>query len=125
LETVALFAQVVYLMFSAVYVFKETVEHVLLSAGEGHHHHTGDEDVELLGSVHLNLHGRFLNCHSRIDFPILLPLLSLLSLLFNSLQFENHSKLVNGECCCFQPLPSCKTDARSHGEPTTSFVSSP
>lgn len=53
LETVALFAQVVYLMFSAVYVFKETVEHVLLSAGEGHHHHSGDEDVELLGSVHL------------------------------------------------------------------------
>jgi hypothetical protein len=38
-------------MFSAVYVFKETVEHVLLSTGEGHHHHSGDEDVELLGSV--------------------------------------------------------------------------
>jgi hypothetical protein len=56
LETVALFAQVVYLMFSAVYVFKETVEHVLLSAGEGHHHHSGDEDVELLGSV------CFVNC---------------------------------------------------------------
>jgi hypothetical protein len=51
LETVALFAQVVYLMFSAVYVFKETIEHVLLSAGEGHHHHPGDEDVETLGSV--------------------------------------------------------------------------
>lgn len=51
LETVALFAQVVYLMFSAVYVFKETVEHVLLSAGEGHHHHPGDEDVEILGFV--------------------------------------------------------------------------
>lgn len=53
METVALFAQVVYLMFSAVYVFKETVEHILLSAGEGHHHHSGDEDVELLGSVRL------------------------------------------------------------------------
>ncbi|KAH9171889.1 hypothetical protein EDB89DRAFT_2070441 [Lactarius sanguifluus] len=51
LETVALFAQVVYLMFSAVYVFKETVEHVLLSAGEGHHHHPGDEDVETLGKL--------------------------------------------------------------------------
>lgn len=51
METVALFAQVVYLMFSAVYVFKETVEHVLLSAGEGHHHHPGDEDVEILGFV--------------------------------------------------------------------------
>ena len=42
-------------MFSAVYVFKETVEHVLLSAGEGHHHHSGDEDVELLGSVRLSI----------------------------------------------------------------------
>ena len=51
METVALFAQVVYLMFSAVYVFKETIEHVLLSAGEGHHHHPGDEDIETLGSV--------------------------------------------------------------------------
>jgi len=79
LETVALFAQVVYLMFSAVYVFKETVEHVLLSAGEGHHHHPGDEDVEFLG----------------IDFPILLPLLTLLSLLSNSFLFDNHDKLVN------------------------------
>ena len=49
METVALFTQAVYLMFSAVYVFKETVEHVLLSAGEGHHHHPGDEDVELYG----------------------------------------------------------------------------
>ncbi|KAI0252740.1 hypothetical protein BJV78DRAFT_1281342 [Lactifluus subvellereus] len=79
LETVALFTQVVYLMFSAVYVFKETVEHVLLSAGEGHHHHPGDEDVELLG----------------IDFPIILPILTLLSLLSNSLLFDNHNKLVN------------------------------
>jgi hypothetical protein len=42
-------------MFSAVYVFKETVEHVLLSAGEGHHHHSGDEDVEVFGSVHSNI----------------------------------------------------------------------
>ncbi len=60
METVALFAQVVYLMFSAVYVFKETVEHILLSAGEGHHHHTGDEDVELFGSE-LLLQYRFSN----------------------------------------------------------------
>jgi hypothetical protein len=46
-------------MFSAVYVFKETVEHVLLSAGEGHHHHPGDEDVELLGWVHSKTTGIF------------------------------------------------------------------
>lgn len=41
-----MFAQSVYLMFSSVYVCKETVEHLLLSAGgaEGHHHHHGDEE---------------------------------------------------------------------------------
>jgi divalent metal cation (Fe/Co/Zn/Cd) transporter len=43
--TVALFAQAVYLLFAAVYVCKEAMEHFLLSAGEGHHHHAGDEDT--------------------------------------------------------------------------------
>jgi hypothetical protein len=44
-----MFAQAVYLMFSSVYVCKETVEHLLLSAGgvEGHHHHHTDEDAGL------------------------------------------------------------------------------
>lgn len=48
-QTVFVFAQTVYLMFASVYVCKETVEHLLLSAGggEGHHHHTGDEVVGL------------------------------------------------------------------------------
>lgn len=48
-ETVLMFAQAVYLMFSSVYVCKETVEHLLLSSGggEGHHHHHGDEEVGL------------------------------------------------------------------------------
>lgn len=48
-ETVMMFAQAVYLLFSSVYVCKETVEHFLLSAGggEGHHHHHGDEEVGL------------------------------------------------------------------------------
>jgi hypothetical protein len=46
---VFLFAQSVYLIFAAVYVCKETVEHLLLSAGEGHHHHSGDEEVNLTG----------------------------------------------------------------------------
>lgn len=42
-----MFAHVVYLMFSSVYVCKETVEHLLLSAGgvQGHHHHHGDEEA--------------------------------------------------------------------------------
>ena len=44
-----MFAQAVYLMFSSVYVCKETVEHVLLSAGPSggekhHHHHASDDD---------------------------------------------------------------------------------
>jgi hypothetical protein len=47
-ETVLMFAQAVY---PQVYVYacKESVEHLLLSAGsgEGHHHHRGDEEVGL------------------------------------------------------------------------------
>ena len=45
------FAQSVYLIFTAVYVCKETVEHILLSSGEGHHHHHGDEATSVLGCV--------------------------------------------------------------------------
>lgn len=44
-----MFAQSVYLMFSSVYVCKETVEHLLLSVGEGYHHHHGDEEPTTLG----------------------------------------------------------------------------
>jgi hypothetical protein len=51
-----MFAQVVYLMFSSVYVCKETVEHLLLSNGgeAGHHHHYGDEDESVVGYVFIN-----------------------------------------------------------------------
>ncbi len=49
IETLLLFSQSVYLIFSSVYVCKETVEHLLLSAGEGHHHHRGDEELEVNG----------------------------------------------------------------------------
>ncbi|KAG9091099.1 hypothetical protein FRC06_000706, partial [Ceratobasidium sp. 370] len=45
LEVTMLFAQVVYLMFAAVYICKETVEHLLLAAGSSHHHHSGDDDA--------------------------------------------------------------------------------
>jgi hypothetical protein len=52
-EAVALFAQAVYLLFAAVYVCKESVEHMLLSFGqegkEGHHHHSGDEVLDITG----------------------------------------------------------------------------
>ena len=64
--TTLLFAQCVYLMFAGIYVAKEAVEHLLLSAGgnthrhghgsgttagagDGHHHHWGDENLETLG----------------------------------------------------------------------------
>ena len=47
LETLAVFAQSLYLIFASVYVCKEALEHLLLSHGEGHHHHRGDEaDLE-------------------------------------------------------------------------------
>lgn len=45
------FAQSVYLIFTSVYVCKETVEHLLLSSGEGHHHHHGDETASVYGCV--------------------------------------------------------------------------
>ncbi len=45
------FAQSVYLIFTSVYVCKETVEHILLSSGEGHHHHHGDETASVFGCV--------------------------------------------------------------------------
>jgi divalent metal cation (Fe/Co/Zn/Cd) transporter len=52
-ETLALFAQAIYLLFAAVYVCKETVEHLLLSYGqegrEGHHHHAGDDASGVIG----------------------------------------------------------------------------
>ncbi len=51
------FAQSVYLIFTSVYVCKETVEHILLSSGEGHHHHHGDEVTSVLGCVAFNRYG--------------------------------------------------------------------
>jgi len=39
LETVLMFAQSVYLIFASVYICKETVEHLLLSAGDDQQHH--------------------------------------------------------------------------------------
>ncbi|PPQ79017.1 hypothetical protein CVT25_002326 [Psilocybe cyanescens] len=79
-ETVLMFAQAVYLVFSSVYVCKETVEHLLLSAGggEGHHHHHGDEE-EGLG----------------IDFPIIMTFVTFISLLATAILFENNTKILN------------------------------
>lgn len=49
-----LFAQTIYLIFSSVYVCKEAVEHLLLSIGDGHHHHPGDEELGADGLVFLH-----------------------------------------------------------------------
>lgn len=77
LETVLMFAQSVYLIFSSVYVCKETVEHLLLAAGDdmrhhgGHHHH-----AESMG------------------LPLVLTFITLISLIGSAFAFENHAKLV-------------------------------
>ncbi|KAF6757953.1 hypothetical protein DFP72DRAFT_889488 [Ephemerocybe angulata] len=95
METVLMFAQAVYLMFSSVYVCKETVEHLLLSAGgqEGHHHHSGDE-----------------NPHTGIDFPIIIIFLTFASLLSTAFFYENNSHLVN---LSGNRLPTLSTFMRS------------
>ncbi|KAJ7438447.1 hypothetical protein FB451DRAFT_1378185 [Mycena latifolia] len=74
---VLLFAQSVYLMFSAVYVCKEALEHLLLSAsaGDGHHHHAGDEAAG-------------------IDFPVLSTACALVALSLTALLLDNHARLV-------------------------------
>ncbi|KAF9262771.1 hypothetical protein L218DRAFT_928783 [Marasmius fiardii PR-910] len=84
-ETVFMFAQSVYLMFAAVYICKETVEHVLLTAGssghggghETHHHHHADDTG-----------------HFGINFPLLSIFMSLVSIVISSVLYGTHSKLV-------------------------------
>ncbi|KAJ3907634.1 hypothetical protein F5879DRAFT_795325 [Lentinula edodes] len=108
IETVLQFAQSVYLMFSSVYVCKETVEHVLLSAGnagggDGHHHHAGDEDP---------------NGHLGIQFPYILASISFVTITMSAMMFDNHKKLVE---ITGNRIPSISTLVRSF----TSSVLSP
>ncbi|KAF9645549.1 hypothetical protein BDM02DRAFT_3271637 [Thelephora ganbajun] len=77
LETVLMFAQSVYLIFASVYICKETVEHLLLSAGDDQQHHA-DHHHHSDGGV----------------LPIVLAFLSLILVVVNALRFDNHSKLV-------------------------------
>ncbi|KAG6916082.1 hypothetical protein DXG01_008556 [Tephrocybe rancida] len=107
-QTVSMFGQAVYLMFSSVYVCKETLEHLLLSAGnaEGHHHHHGDEDETLVG----------------IEFPILLAFLTLVSVIGTSLVYHNHSKLVN---ITGSRIPALRTLIRSLSSTSKSQVPDP
>lgn len=90
-----MFAQAVYLMFSSVYVCKETVEHLLLSSGEGHHHHHGDE-VEGLGCVEPRYRHGLSDYISSIDFPIFIILTTFISLLGTAIFYQNNTTIVNG-----------------------------
>ncbi|TFK64671.1 hypothetical protein BDN72DRAFT_963061 [Pluteus cervinus] len=104
-ETVFIFAQAVYLMFAAVYICKESVEHLLLSMGSsggdsGHHHH---HDIG-------------------IDFPWFLVLLASITTLTNALLYSNHSKLVN---ISGNRIPPTRTLIRSFTTPRSSSSHAP
>ncbi|KAJ7827517.1 hypothetical protein B0H14DRAFT_3873677 [Mycena olivaceomarginata] len=94
---VLLFAQSVYLMFSAVYICKEALEHLLLSAGEGHHHHAGDEEAG-------------------IEFPVLTTFLAFLSLALTALLLDNHARLT---ALAGNRIPPLSTLLRSSSAYTT------
>ncbi|KAF9531224.1 hypothetical protein CPB83DRAFT_904789 [Crepidotus variabilis] len=106
-ETLLMFAQAVYLMFASVYVCKESVEHVLLSAGggEGHHHHPGDED-EGVG----------------IDFPIIMTFITTLNLLGTAYFFNNNTKMVK---ISGNRIPSPTSLLRSIWSPSRHIQDSP
>ena len=106
-----MFSQAVYLMFSSVYVCKETVEHVLLSAGPSggekhHHHHHAPEDDSALGYVsHSQVSRlRFLPFIS-IQFPLFLLFITFFSLTCTAFLYDNHTKLVNGSFLSYHDTP--------------------
>ncbi|KAL5478437.1 hypothetical protein ACEPAI_2621 [Sanghuangporus weigelae] len=78
IETLLLFSQTIYLIFSSVYVSKEAIEHLLLAAGDSHHHHPRDEDMDAEG-MHL---------------PIFLILITIVSLMSTCLFYDNHRRLI-------------------------------
>ncbi|KAH9947841.1 hypothetical protein B0H21DRAFT_789088 [Amylocystis lapponica] len=105
IETVVAFAQSVYLLFASVYVCKETVEHMLLSSGEGHHHHQGDETSDMFG----------------IEFPVFLLLSTLISMFFTAVIFNNHSKLVSTAGNHIPPLASLLPSRYRYGSSTYNY----
>ncbi|KIO30162.1 hypothetical protein M407DRAFT_69671 [Tulasnella calospora MUT 4182] len=83
-ETVALFAQAIYLIFASVYVCKEAFEHVLLAsegedAGDAHHHHSGTE-------AHPDFQG--------LQYPTALVWTAVCTLFVSGFFFGNHDRLV-------------------------------
>lgn len=133
-QTTLLFAQCVYLMFAGVYVAKEAVEHILLSAGHGHGHgypSAVSTASALALNASLNAAGgitRGLGLHGAgemgndghhhhwgderpemlgLRYPLGLVIIVLLSLLTTSVVFEHHDVLVrvtNKYICLPSPL---------------------
>ncbi|KIJ43902.1 hypothetical protein M422DRAFT_169220 [Sphaerobolus stellatus SS14] len=103
LDTLSIFAQSVYLLFAAVYVCKEALEHMLLSHGDGHHHHRGDEFVD-----------------DGINMPVFPILLALITLLGTSVAFENNARIVNATA---NRLPSIPALMQSIRQPHRSSIS--
>ena len=104
-----MFAQSVYLIFASVYMCKETVEHLLLSAGDDqqhhadHHHHSDGYVV----SPNFNF---ITDCRilCRGLLPMILAFLSLAFVVVNALRFDNHAKLVEG------PYSPCNASFLTH-----------
>ena len=82
LETLFQFVQSIYLMFAAVYVLKESIEHALLA----------EEFISLV--------------EYEIELPFWMLLLACVCTLITGLFLHTHSKLVDGECFFSRPLPS-------------------
>jgi len=97
-ETVALFAQAVYLLFSAVYICKETLEHALLSAGDaGHHHHhsPGQGGIQSSGYVVLHYFTKIFRHHRRLRYPSTFLWLSFIGLSLSSTLLKSNTRILD------------------------------
>lgn len=110
--TLSHFSQAIYLLFSAVYVCKESIEHVLLlhgghggddaphsivHAGMGHGEGLSsivqDSGVGFVLSSPTSPSGRLTICGYRISFPVLLLSLSALLSIISAIALRNHAAL--------------------------------
>ena len=103
-----MFAQSIYLIFASVYICKETVEHLLLSANDDQQHHA-DHHHHSDGYVARPVKAYFVtefHLLCRGALPRVLAFLSLIFVLINALYFDNHSKLVEGSCSTYSAFVS-------------------
>jgi len=99
-ETVALFAQSVYLLFSAMYICKETLEHAILSSGDaGHHHHhsPGQEGIRASGYVHSAVpkENAYHGIPARLRYPSTFLCLSFIALSLSSVLLKSNAKILD------------------------------